>query len=142
MPSFTTSISDLKGLGPIVQVQIAISRALEDVLRQQEQSIASPVRAAAMIDTGAARTVIQQGLAGQLGLKPVGVAHMSTASSTDVECHIYAVRVLFPSRVIVETTALEAPLRDPHIQCLIGREILAHGVFIYLGYSNQFTLSF
>jgi hypothetical protein len=29
-----------------------------------------------------------------------------------------------------------------NIQCLIGRDILQHGVLIYIGYSNQFTLSF
>jgi hypothetical protein len=28
------------------------------------------------------------------------------------------------------------------VQCLIGRDILQHGVLVYIGYANQFTLSF
>lgn len=36
----------------------------------------------------------------------------------------------------------EAPLKGQHIQCLVGRDVLQHGVFIYTGYDNSFTLSF
>jgi len=36
---------------------------------------------------------------------------------------------------------VEAPLESQHISCLIGRDVLARGVFIYLGSGNAFTLS-
>jgi len=52
------------------------------------------------------------------------------------------VRLLFPNRVVVETTAIAAPLQGQHIQCLIGRDVLKHGVFVYIGYTDTFTLSF
>ncbi len=49
----------------------------------------------------------------------------------------------FPNGVMVHNAvAIEAPLAGQHIQCLIGRDILQHGVLIYVGYMNQFTLSF
>ncbi len=51
-------------------------------------------------------------------------------------------RLIFPNNVIVEALAIEAPLRGQHIQSLVGRDVLAHGVFVYTGYINQFTLSF
>lgn len=95
-----------------------------------------------MIDTGATGSVIRQGLASQLGLQPVGVTTISTPSSAHVVCNEYLVRFLFPNNVTVEGTAIEAPLQGQHIQCLIGRDILAHGVLVYIGYTNLFSLSF
>jgi hypothetical protein len=50
--------------------------------------------------------------------------------------------MLFPNNVQVAATAIEAPLQGQHIQCLIGRDVLAHGVLVYIGYTNSFTLSF
>ncbi len=92
-----------------------------------------------MIDTGATNTVIRQGIAQQLGLQPVGVTYINTPSSTNVPCYEYLIRLVFPNNVVGETTAIEAPLKDQHI---LGREVLAHGVFVYIGHSNLFSLSF
>jgi hypothetical protein len=74
----------------------------------------------------------------------VGVAAEAalTPSSSNVACYECLVRLVFPNNVVGETTAIEAPLQDQHIQRLIGREVLAHGVFVYIGYSNLFSLSF
>ncbi|MGQ9695187.1 MAG: hypothetical protein ACUVWV_10630 [Thermodesulfobacteriota bacterium] len=95
-----------------------------------------------MIDTGATGSVIQPVIAKQLGFQPVGVVSISTPSSQSVPCLQYVIRLMFPNNVIVEGLAIEAPLQGQHIQCLIGRDVLAHGVFVYIGYINQFTLSF
>ena len=95
-----------------------------------------------MIDTGATGSVIRQGLPAQLGLQPIGVAHINTPSSTNVPCYEYLIRFLFPNNVLFETRVLEAPLQGQHIQCLIGRDVLAHAVLVYVGYVNLFTLSF
>ncbi|MBI3329343.1 MAG: retropepsin-like domain-containing protein, partial [Nitrospinae bacterium] len=101
-----------------------------------------PVPAVAMIDTGATSSVMRQGLAAQMGLHPVGVTYINTPSSTNVACYEYLVRLVFPNNVLVETTVLEAPLQGQHIQCLIGRDVLAHAVLVYIGYGNLFSLSF
>ena len=95
-----------------------------------------------MIDTGATVSVVQQGLPAQLGLELVGVTYINTPSSSNVACHKYLVRLMFPNNILAETTILEAPLEGQHIQCLIGRDVLAHGVLVYVGYSNFFSLSF
>jgi len=95
-----------------------------------------------MIDTGASGSVIQKGLAGQLGLNPIGLTYINTPSSTNVACYEYAVRLIFPNNVFVEATVLEAPLQGQNIQCLIGRDVLALGVLVYIGYGNLFSLSF
>jgi hypothetical protein len=95
-----------------------------------------------MIDTGATGCVVQNGLLTALGIKPVGVTYINTPSSTNVACHEYLVRFLLPNNVVFETTVIEAPLQGQHIQCLLGRDMLAHAVFVYIGYTNQFTVSF
>lgn len=95
-----------------------------------------------MIDTGASGTVIQHGIPARLGLNPVGIANITTPSSTSVPCYRYILRLVFPNNVVVETIAIEAPLQGQNIQCLIGRNVLARGVFLYIGYTNLFSLSF
>ena len=95
-----------------------------------------------MIDTGATVSVIQQGLPAQLGLEPIGVVYVNTPTSVNVACHKYLVRLIFPNNVRAETPIIEAPLHGQRIQCLIGRDVLAHGVFVYIGFGDFFSLSF
>jgi predicted aspartyl protease len=142
MPSFTTQLPNLQATGPLVDVRIWVSIPVEEALKKAGSKIPEPVTAKGMIDTGATGSVIQPAIAQQLGLQPVGVVSISTPSSDNVPCLQYIVRLIFPNNVIVESLAIEAPLRGQNIQCLIGRDVLAHGVFVYTGYINQFTLSF
>lgn len=142
MPSFTVQIPNLEDAGPEFDAAIAISSALEGILREADSPIPGPVTVRAMIDTGASRSVVQRGLADQLGLKPIGITYISTPSSTGVPAFEYLVRLVLPNNVIFETTVLEAPLQGQGIQCLIGREVLSQGMLVYIGYSNLFSLSF
>jgi|ERR1700722_5623129 len=129
-------------MGPVVDVGLSVPLALEDQLRRAGESLPQPIQLQSMIDTGATGSVIQQGLAAQLGLKPIGVTLINTPSSTNVECYEYAVRFVFPNNVVVEGTVIEAPLKGQHIQGLVGRDVLQHAVLVYIGYAGQFTLSF
>jgi hypothetical protein len=95
-----------------------------------------------MIDTGASCTVIREGMAHDLGLQPTGVRVVHTPSDANVRCREYLVRLLLPSGVAFETDVVEAPLKGQHIDCLIGRDVLARGVLVYIGPDNLFTLSF
>ncbi len=143
MPSFTVGVPNLEAAGPCVKVSLAVSSAAEEALRKRSEAIPNPMQVLALIDTGAMATVIQTGVAQQLGLKPVGITWIQTPASSDVLCDKYLVRVAFmDSPTTVESTVVEAPLRGVSIQCLIGRDILAQGIFIYNGPVNQFTLSF
>lgn len=96
-----------------------------------------------MIDTGASGTVISHGLAEKLEIRPVGTTYINTPSSTNVNCFQFDIQIVFPNNVNIATIVVtEAPLQGQHIQCLIGRDVLQHGVLIYTGYDNSFTLSF
>ncbi|GAH59513.1 unnamed protein product [marine sediment metagenome] len=142
MPSFTTQVANLQEVGPVVEIKLAVGTIIEDVFQKNSQNIPTPIQAAAMIDTGATGTVVREDIVKQLDLHPVGTTLINTPSSTNVQCYEYLVRLLFPNNVVVETVVIAAPLQGQHIQCLIGRDVLKHGVFIYTGYINTFTLSF
>jgi predicted aspartyl protease len=142
VPAFTTRVANLQQQGPWIDLQVTVGAAAEAVLRKAGDPIPAPESAVAMIDTGASHTVIQQDLATRLGLQPVGTTYIHTPSATNVPCPRYRVRLLFPQNTLVEITALAAPLQGQHIQCLIGRDVLARAVFIYIGDNNLFSLSF
>lgn len=142
MPSFTVAVPDLRAIGPIVEIRIAVPQAVEAIFASSGQPAPSPVSVTAMIDTGASGTVIQAGIAARLGLNPVGVVAINTPSSTGVLCAQYAVRLIFPNNVVGEAVVTEAPLTGQHIQGLIGRDVLSQAVLVYIGYTNQFTMSF
>ncbi|MBN1572645.1 MAG: hypothetical protein JW984_05540 [Deltaproteobacteria bacterium] len=141
-PSFTLQLPNLQTQGPIVEVRIAVGKIIEDTLKKGKKKIPDPFNATAMIDTGASSTVIREDIVDHLNLKTIGYIYVNTPSSTNVLCYEYLIRVLFPNNVIAEVIAIAAPLKNQHIQCLIGRDLLSHSVFIYTGYINTFTLSF
>lgn len=111
MPSFTTQVPNLRDIGPIVKIRLAVGSIVEEILKRDKQSIPSSVEATAMIDTGATGTVIRAEIIEQLHLKPIGTTLISTPSSTDFRCYEYLMRILFPNNVVVETVIIAAPLR-------------------------------
>jgi predicted aspartyl protease len=142
MPSFTVQVPNLQAMGPLVEVKLAVGKILEDILKQKNQNIPSPVTAMALIDTGASGTVVREDIPSKLNLHPIGTTLITTPSSQNVKCYEYLMRILFQNNVVIETSVIAAPLQGQNIQCLIGRDVLRLGVFIYTGYVNSFTLSF
>jgi len=123
-------------------MRVWIGTPVEDAIKKAGEKVPDPVPAKGMIDTGASSSVIHPSIVQQLGLQPIGIVNISTPSSESILCYQYSVRIVFPNRVIVQATAIEAPLKGQQIQCLVGRDVLALGVLVYTGYINQFTLSF
>jgi hypothetical protein len=142
--SFTIDIPSMVRKGPMLDLEIT---GREDLLRLVETdsgSIPKSVRAVAMVDTGASKSVFSKELQlpTKLGINPIGVSRISTPSSENVKCFEYSIMVDFQGHAQANINALEAPFRGQHIQFLIGRDLLEHGVLVYIGYKNQFTLSF
>ena len=144
MPSFTSQVPNLVQVGPVAEVTVATTRSLSAALSERGAPVPPGVRAVAMLDTGASATVLAPSVVNALGLRPVGVALISTPSTTEPQSvHKYAVDLALPNGLSVrDVVALEAPLGGQRIECLIGRDILAHGVLVYVGCANQVTLSF
>jgi len=142
MPSFTTQIPNLRVRGPVMSIQIAIDTMTEESLRLQGDSVPTPVSVMAMVDPGATQTIIREDLVQRLNLKPLSALLVTTPVSTEVECYQFPVRLFLFPEVAFECAAIAASLQYQDIQCLIGRDILQHGIFIYLGHNESFTLSF
>ena len=47
-----------------------------------------------------------------------------------------------PALGMIDTGATSSVMREGFAECLIGRDVLAHGVLVYIGYGNLFSLSF
>lgn len=142
MPSFTQRIPNLEQVGPVIEVMLLPSVAFIASMGIAP-SVTKAIKVLAMVDTGATGTVITQGLAARLNINPVGTTLINSPTSTNVSCHQFDVQIVFPNNVnIASIIVTEAPLQGQHIQCLIGRDVLKHGVLIYTGYDNSFTLSF
>jgi Aspartyl protease len=141
MPSFAIQAPDLRHLGPVIDAEIAIATFDVATLEASGIPLPAPIRVRALIDTGASVSVMRQGIGALLGLSPDAIRLVDTATSSHVRCEAFAVSFHFSPEFAVDVTALEMPLHGNQIDCLIGRDILARGVFIYLGSGNAFTLS-
>lgn len=142
MPSLTTTNENMEREGPILEVHFLISKELEEQYKKENKKIPEPVIIKALIDTGASMSVIQQEIPEKLGLKPVGSTIVNTPSCNSHPCYNYFMRMVIPSHnLIYQGVFVATPLKEQNIKCLIGRDLLKDGIFIYIGYANQFTLS-
>ena len=142
MPSFTSSNRpDLQANGPIVPVLIAVSEAAELSMREAGQPIPAPIQINALFDTGASGSAIKAGEIAPLGLQPMGIRNINTPSSINVPCPEYAVRVILPNSIVLAVTVIETPLEGQNIEGLLGRDVIAQAVFIYIGYTGTFSFS-
>ena len=142
MASFTHRIQNLHQVGPVIEVVLMPSAIFLQKVKIREPYVKN-VKLLAMVDTGATGTVVSEGIPNALGLNPIGTTLINTPSSTNVNCNQFDVQILFPNNAgIASIVITEAPLKGQHIQCLIGRDILRYGVFIYNGCDDSFTLSF
>lgn len=122
---------DLENGGPLLQVDVLVSTALEDALKARQQRVPSPIKATALVDTGSTRTVIREGIADELGLKPVSTVTAKTASATESQRNVYSIQLVLPNGLTADLTqAIELPLQEQGIDVLIARDILAGAAFV------------
>jgi hypothetical protein len=53
----------------------------------------------------------------------------------------YDLRLVLRRDLTFDVRALGLPMDGQNIDCLIGRDVLAKAVFLYLGRQNQFVLA-
>jgi hypothetical protein len=142
VPGYTWTEPDLQRRGPVITVSIAATAAAEAAARVAGSEIPDPVTVPALVDTGAGVSAVSPGTAQRLGLPPAGVTLVSTPSSSRAWLAHYAVRFLLPGGAAVEATAVEAELAGHGTGAILGRDVLAHAVFVYVGYAGQCTIAF
>lgn len=132
--------ADLACTGPLIDVKLWVPESTE-----QEEPAIPPVAVVAEINTGASRTIIQEGVATSLGLEPAGTVQIATITTMVHESYEYRIRLVFSPGCAIEVTVIEAPyVLNPNrrVKCLIGRDILRRGVLHYNGLTNMFSLIF
>lgn len=142
MASYSWTAPDLQQRGPVVTATIAVSAAVEQVLRRAGVPVPPPVPVTALIDTGAAVSAVDRGTAERLGLLPVGEMLLSTPTGP-ARVPRYLVRIMLTNLVVLETTVVEVQMRDEdNVSVVLGRDVLSTAVFIYVGYTGQCTIAF
>ena len=98
----------------------------------------------ALIDTGASATCISPNIAQTVGLQPMGMRPMMSATHS-VPVNVYLVDLLLPfgnaGLVVPGKQVMEfAPAGGSPFQILLGRDILCQGTFT-LSFDGHFTFS-
>jgi len=150
MPSLTVPVAPQ---GPLIQVLLGVSAPKRKALTDAGSPVPAIIPATALVDTGASHTVIDPGLATQLGLTPTGSAPMITPSTgnTPVSCSIFDVSLAIvagpPSNIklLFHNACMpvsESALAHQGFEVLLGRDVLASAMLVYNGSSNTLMLGF
>lgn len=136
----------------MLNAMVIVSTPRQAALIAAKQTVPSPVKIRALVDTGASGTCIDPSVMAQLGLTPTNVIQMFTPSTgaTPVPTNQFDVGLIIPG-----SSAKHAPLAFPTIpvvesnlfagqgfHALIGRDILRHCILNYNGDFGYFSLGY
>ena len=145
MPSgmaLTFTPSELQSIGPIIKVLIGHSLLDKAEAASAGLEFPEPRPISALIDTGAALTIINPRLAETYKLKYVGEARISAAGHTQ-DCRAFAPSIAFTNtqlRLFETVSVVACPLNRPEIACLIGRDILRYWELNYNGTTGEIRI--
>jgi len=120
--------------------------------REPEKSEASPVVVPAHLDTGASVSSIDTELAGQLGLRPVGLSVVMTAGGP-CELPNYVIDLHFPGSTLSSFIGLpigsahlgfnlgNTARNHPQIGLLIGRDVMSRWNIVWNGPASAVTIN-
>ncbi|HEX4960515.1 MAG TPA: aspartyl protease family protein [Thermoanaerobaculia bacterium] len=105
------------------------------------EKLAPPIVGEALIDTGANVSCIDIEAATELGLKPIDVTKMHSASHSDHEVPVYYASLeILGMGARFELRSMGGALKAQNLIALIGRDALAGTVLFYDGPTGQTTL--
>jgi hypothetical protein len=131
----------------MLEVFVGVSKPREEALIKAAQTVPPPVLVRLLVDTGASGTVIDPAVISKLNLSPTGLMtiHTPSTGTTPHQISQYDVSLVIPHQALTRTFfALpigECSLKEQGIDGLLGRDVLAHCLFIYAGPDNAYILS-
>lgn len=132
--------------GPVVAVRLKQHPA---VVATGIPDFTVPIRM--MVDTGAGRTLVHDGIAVQQGLVPIRYDEIVGVSGKPERYPVYLLSFEIgvapnaaapPTMVIFASEIVGMPTAPPDVQGLIGRDFLMHARFVYEGPAGAFTIEF
>jgi len=140
--SFTFNLPRLRESGPICLVVIKPSEPVIEKLKAENKKIPS-VTVLALIDTGASTTAVSHRVVRKLKLVPRGTVQVYTSHKKPEIRNEFDISLAFDARTCLTIVkVLDASLQSHDIDCLIGRDVLEHGVLTYHGPKKQVVLKF
>jgi len=138
MPCLSGSFS--ASTGPLINVGVLHPGVLTPSPSPTAQVTTFP----ALIDTGASATCISPNVAQTVGLQPIGMRSMTSATHS-VPVNVYLTDLLLPfglaGYLVSGTQVMEfVPTGGSPFQILLGRDILCRGTFT-LSFDGHFTFS-
>lgn len=137
-----TSPDQLQQQGPTIKVLISHTRAELTEAKSLGLEFPESWPFNALIDTGAAVTIINPQLAATYKLKYTGPERITAVGSTGTYPG-YAAAISFPDRHLKSfdiVRIIACPLASAGMSCLIGRDILRHWELSYNGSSGEVTI--
>ena len=140
--SFTFRLPYLRENGPTCQVVLKPSDPAIEKFKLEKHNVPF-IKVLALIDTGASTTAISENAVERLHLVARGTAKVYTSNKTAEMRNEYDISLeLDTDAYLPVLRVLSANLQDHSIDCLIGRDVLQYGLFIYNGPEKQVTLTF
>jgi predicted aspartyl protease len=129
----------LRAEGLTIRIEVGPSDAEVQWAKLAGVTLNKPLRIAALIDTGASRTVINPQVAVTCGLRQVGEAVISTAGHVG-RVPEYVGAVHFPESNLSSVDPVRfiaCPLPQQAVACLIGRDVLEQWRLVYDGRTGE-----
>jgi hypothetical protein len=147
MPHFTLTYGPI---GPLIHAYIGVSTPRVAALVLAGKPTPQPIVVKALVDTGASNTVVDQSVITALGLAPRRIAKTitPTTGAAPHKCYTYDVSIHVPlgtatslfSKMAWEVTCLD--LKHQGFEVILGRDVLAEGIFVYDGKAGTFAMAF
>lgn len=139
---FTFNLPRLRESGPTCHVVIKPSEPVIEKLRSENKKIPR-VTVSALIDTGASTTAVSHGVVKKLKLVPRGTVQVYTSHKKPETRNEFDISLSFDARTCLTIVkVLDATLQNSSIDCLIGRDVLDHGILTYNGPKKRVILKF
>src|SRR5438067_1052194 len=104
-------------------------------------TVPAPRPLVAQIDSGASTTVIRTEILQATGIPTTGAHRVDTVDARQIEWDFYPVVLILPDGTSFETIAASADVGLRDIDCLLGRDLLNLGRFVYDGISGTFEFT-
>ena len=128
--------------GPIIEIEVAVPTALEQLLKQTSKPVPPPVRGFALVDTGATMSAVDDSVVRSLGVAPIGLASTGTAGGPQTQN-------LYPAKFILQRApwtfefgrVTGCNLSGTGMIALIGRDVLSNAILVYNGPLGVFSFA-
>lgn len=130
--------------GPLIDISVMNSEEVLEAWRREGLECPAPVTMKALLDTGAAVTVISKTFARHCKLYQTGISQVRALGAPHT-CGEHAGTVSFPRTSLRPFESIRILsgefIREPHFACLIGRDILSRWTITLDGAAKTVSIS-